>query len=85
LVTIRPEQGSVIVAITDDGPGMTREEQETLFRPFTRGTRSGTGSGLGLAITRSIVTAHGGTIEVVSAPGAGTTMSVSIPKRALHG
>jgi two-component system sensor histidine kinase KdpD len=84
LVTIRPEQGSVIVAITDDGPGMTREEQETLFRPFTRGTRSGTGSGLGLAITRSIVTAHGGTIEVVSAPGAGTTMSVSIPKRALH-
>ena len=84
LVTIRPEQGSVIVAITDDGPGMTREEQETLFRPFTRGTRSGTGSGLGLAITRSIVTAHGGTIDVVSAPGAGTTMSVSIPKRALH-
>ncbi len=84
LVTIRPEQGSVIVAITDDGPGMTREEQETLFRPFTRGTRSGSGSGLGLAITRSIVTAHGGSIEVVSAPGAGTTMSVSIPKRALH-
>jgi two-component system, OmpR family, sensor histidine kinase KdpD len=84
LVTIRHERGSVIVAVTDNGPGMTREEQETLFRPFTRGTRSGTGSGLGLAITRSIVTAHGGTIEVVSAPGAGTTMSVSIPKRALH-
>lgn len=85
IVTIRPEEGSVIVAITDVGPGMTREEQETLFRPFTRGSRSGTGSGLGLAITRSIVVAHGGTIEVVSSPGTGTTMSVSIPKRALHG
>jgi len=84
LVAIRPEEGSVIVAVTDHGPGMTREEQDKLFRPFTRGSRSGSGSGLGLAITRSIVTAHGGTIEVVSSPGTGTTMSVSIPKRALH-
>jgi two-component system sensor histidine kinase KdpD len=84
LVTLRPEKGSVIVAITDQGPGMTSEEQDKLFRPFTRGTRSGTGSGLGLAITRSIVHAHGGTIEVVSSPGSGTTMSVTIPRRALH-
>lgn len=85
MVTIRPEEGSVIVAVTDQGPGMTREEQDRLFRPFTRGSRSGTGSGLGLAITRSIVNAHGGNIDVVSSPGTGTTMSVSIPKRALHG
>ena len=85
LVTVRSEEGSVVVSITDEGPGMTREEQETLFKPFARGSRSGTGTGLGLAITRSIVTAHGGTIEVMSSPGAGTTMSVSIPKRALEG
>jgi two-component system sensor histidine kinase KdpD len=84
LVAIRPEEGSVIVAVTDHGPGMTREEQDKIFRPFARGSRSGSGSGLGLAITRSIVTAHGGTIEVVSSPGSGTTMSVSIPKRALN-
>ena len=84
LVTIRSEEGSVLVAVSDDGPGMTREEQDKLFRPFTRGPRSGSGSGLGLAITRSIVSAHGGSIEVVSSPGTGTTMSVSIPKRALH-
>lgn len=83
LVTMRPEAGSVIVAITDHGPGMTREEQEKLFRPFTRGSRSATGTGLGLAITRSIVTAHGGNIEVVSSPGTGTTMAVRIPRRAL--
>ncbi len=84
LVTIRPEEGSVIVAVTDHGPGMTREEQDKLFRPFTRGSRSGPGSGLGLAISRSIVNAHGGSIEVVSSPGTGTTMSVSIPRRAIH-
>jgi two-component system sensor histidine kinase KdpD len=84
LVTVRSEEGSVIVAVSDQGPGMTREEQDKLFRPFTRGPRSGSGSGLGLAITRSIVSAHGGSIEVVSSPGTGTTMSVSIPKRALH-
>ncbi|RPI20239.1 MAG: histidine kinase, partial [Actinobacteria bacterium] len=83
MVSIRPEAGAVVVAITDRGPGMTREEQEKLFRPFTRGVRSGPGTGLGLAITRSIVTAHGGSIEVVSSPGTGTTMSVRVPKRAL--
>ena len=84
LVTVRSEAGSVIVAVSDQGPGMSRDEQDKLFRPFARGPRSGSGSGLGLAITRSIVTAHGGSIEVVSSPGTGTTMSVSIPKRALH-
>lgn len=83
LATVHPHEGSVIVSVTDQGPGITPDEQEKLFRPFTRGTRSGSGSGLGLAITRSIVTAHGGTIEVISNPGSGTTMSVTIPRRPL--
>lgn len=83
LVTARPDNGSVVVAVIDQGPGIPREEQEELFRPFTRGSRSAGGTGLGLAITRSIVHAHGGTIDVVSSPGTGTTMSVRIPRRAL--
>jgi two-component system sensor histidine kinase KdpD len=83
-VTVRPEDGSVTVAVTDEGPGLTKDDQEMLFRPFTRGTRAGVGSGLGLAITRSIVTAHHGTIDVVSSPGSGTTMAVTIPRRPLH-
>lgn len=83
LATVRPGEGSVTLAVTDEGPGISREEQEKLFRPFSRGTRAGSGTGLGLAITRSIVTAHGGTIEVVSTPGSGTIMSASIPKRPL--
>jgi two-component system sensor histidine kinase KdpD len=83
-VSLRSEEGSVVISITDQGPGMTEEEQEKLFRPFTRGSRKGEGSGLGLAITRSIVQAHGGAIEVTSSPGSGTTMSVKIPRRALE-
>ena len=83
--SIRPEPGSVTVSISDQGPGMDQEEQEKLFLPFVRGARSGPGSGLGLAITRSIVTAHQGQIDVVSAPGSGTTMSVTIPRRAIDG
>jgi signal transduction histidine kinase len=84
LATVRRDEGSVTISVTDQGPGISPEEQEKLFRPFTRGTRAGSGSGLGLAITRSIVTAHGGTIEVVSSPGAGTTFSARIPSRPLN-
>jgi two-component system sensor histidine kinase KdpD len=83
LATVRAGEGSVTVAVTDQGPGISLDEQEQLFRPFSRGPRAGSGSGLGLAISRSIVTAHGGTIEVVSKAGSGTTMSVNIPKRPL--
>lgn len=85
LATVRPEDGSVTIAITDEGPGISDEDQEKMFRPFTRGSRSSGGAGLGLAITRSIVTAHRGTIDVVSSLGTGTTMSVTIPRRPLHG
>jgi two-component system sensor histidine kinase KdpD len=85
LASIRPSNGSVTISITDEGPGITPEEQERLFRPFARGGRSSSGAGLGLAITRSIVTAHRGTIEVVSSPVSGTTMSVTIPRRSLNG
>ena len=59
------------------------QEQEQLFQPFSRSGRAGSGSGLGLAISRSIVAAHGGTIDVVSKAGSGTTMSMTIPKRPL--
>ncbi len=81
--SIRPDAGHVTVSISDQGPGMDREEQEKLFLPFVRGARSGPGSGLGLAITRSIVTAHHGRIDVISTPGSGTTMSVTIPRHPL--
>jgi signal transduction histidine kinase len=57
---------------------MSREVREKLFQPFfTTKTR---GVGLGLAVTRRIVDAHGGSIEVDSAPGEGTTFVVALPQ-----
>ncbi|MEW6221614.1 MAG: ATP-binding protein [Thermodesulfobacteriota bacterium] len=74
-------QGTVEVAITDDGPGMTPEVQKNIFEPFfttkTGGDRKGTG--LGLAITYGLVKKLGGKIAVKSAIGIGTTFVVSFP------
>jgi len=62
--------------------GMTAAEVSKLFEPFFR-TRSAKdeniqGTGLGLTITRSIVEAHGGTIDVTSEPGTGTAFTISL-------
>lgn len=69
--------------VSDDGPGMPRDEVERLFTPFFRGAaaRESTqrGVGLGLSVTKSIVDAHGGEIRVSSAPGQGSTFSVRLP------
>ncbi|WP_423464161.1 sensor histidine kinase [Promicromonospora sp. MS192] len=79
---------AVRLTVTDDGPGIPAELRGTLFRRFTRGdtarNRAGGSTGLGLAIAESIVTAHGGRIDVRSAttgePGpAGTTFTVRLP------
>jgi signal transduction histidine kinase len=73
----------VCLAVQDTGIGMTEDEQGQLFTRFYRvnnpATRSVQGTGLGLAITRALVELHGGEITVESAPGAGTTFTVSLP------
>jgi signal transduction histidine kinase len=68
----------VVVTITDTGIGMTEEVKRHLFDPFftTKGPR---GTGLGLSVTYGIVTRHGGQIQVDSAPGAGTTFTLTFP------
>jgi signal transduction histidine kinase len=72
--------GRVEVAVTDHGAGIAREHQELIFEQFGRvaGTNR-PGSGLGLFISRSIAEAHGGTLEVASAPGEGATFTLSLP------
>ena len=57
---------------------MSAETRGRLFEPFHT-TKPGQGTGLGLYITRSIVEAHGGTIEVDSTEGVGTTVYVKLP------
>jgi two-component system OmpR family sensor kinase len=69
--------------VTDHGPGIPAADQEHVFTRFWRGDASRTrhtgGAGLGLAIVSSIVTAHGGSSDVISQVGQGTTIRVRLP------
>jgi two-component system sensor histidine kinase PilS (NtrC family) len=76
----RTEGGRVRVAFADTGQGMTPEQVERLFEPFSS-TRPG-GTGLGLSIAYQIVRDHGGTINVRSREGHGTTIIIELPRRA---
>ena len=78
---MRPRDGKewAVVAIRDSGIGISPKDVDRIFEPFytTRGTYGGTG--LGLSVTYGIVTDHGGTIEVESHPGEGSTFTVWLP------
>ncbi|OPX66765.1 MAG: hybrid sensory histidine kinase BarA [Methanoregulaceae archaeon PtaB.Bin056] len=73
----------VCVSVTDTGIGISRENQDKLFRPFTQIetgiSRQYEGTGLGLSISKRLVTLMGGTIWVESEPGRGSTFSFTIP------
>jgi signal transduction histidine kinase len=71
--------GSVSIEVQDDGPGITDEQRTRLFVPYFTTKKGGTG--LGLAIVQGIVSDHGGRVEVKSAPGAGTTVTLFLPAR----
>jgi signal transduction histidine kinase len=71
-----------LLAVTDHGIGMSAEDQRHLFEPFRRlGPSRGhiPGVGLGLSVVRRIVDAHGGRVEVESAPGRGSSFRVYLP------
>jgi signal transduction histidine kinase len=76
-VESRLRNGAVEVAFTDTGTGITPEGRKRLFSPFFT-TKPG-GTGLGLVVTFRIVQNHGGTIEVASEPGKGSTFLIRIP------
>jgi signal transduction histidine kinase len=75
--------GKVSVAITDQGPGLSAEDQKKLFRKFTRLSAKPTGgessNGLGLSIVKRLAEAMGGTVDCQSALGAGATFIVHLP------
>jgi signal transduction histidine kinase len=83
-VDVSATNGRVVIGVRDRGPGIPRDEHGMIFEKFGRAT-SGTGrsgTGLGLFIARSIAEAHGGTVEVRSVPGEGSTFTLALPAHA---
>ena len=83
-ITIRHNLDRVVLDIADNGCGMEQKDAEHIFERFyradaSRNRSSGGGSGLGLAITKSLIEAHGGTVVVDTAPGEGSTFTISLP------
>jgi signal transduction histidine kinase len=78
-ITTRADAGSVTVAVRDDGPGIPPDVIGRIFDPFFTTKDVGSGTGLGLAISHTVVAAHGGRIDVESAPGRGTTFCIVLP------
>ncbi|MBS7812039.1 XrtA/PEP-CTERM system histidine kinase PrsK [Roseococcus pinisoli] len=77
-VTLRQEEARLVLDITDRGPGMSAEfVRDTLFRPLSSG-RAG-GNGIGAWQARDLLRGAGGDIDVITAPGRGTTMRVTLP------
>ena len=72
--------GGVAIAVADDGVGIAPEDAARIFEPFYTTKGRGKGTGLGLAICRELATALGGRITVESAPGRGSTFTVTLPR-----
>ena len=74
---------SVLISVTDDGPGIPPHQVDHIFERFTRGdaglTQRVGGTGLGLAISKSLVELHGGKITVDSIVGRGSTFQIALP------
>jgi len=75
----RAEDRAVCIEIADDGPGIPKEQLSRIFTPFFTTKEVGKGMGLGLTITRQVIKQHGGTLDVDSTPGQGTTFTIRLP------
>ncbi len=73
----------VVVTVADTGIGLPPDEVDRVFERFHKGSTS-SGSGLGLTISRDLVEAHSGSIQMESAPGAGTVITIRLPSVLEH-
>ena len=81
-IRVVPVEDGYRVAVTDTGVGIPPSEKESIFEPFRRSssTRGAIpGVGLGLAVARKILVAHGGSLDVESEPGRGSTFYAKLP------
>jgi signal transduction histidine kinase len=79
-ISARLREGKCVVAISDDGPGISAEDLPHIFEPFYRGTssRREQGMGLGLSIVKTVVESHGWEVSAASEEGRGSTFAVTI-------
>lgn len=81
-VRVQREGSFAVLSVSDQGPGISREDLEVVFLPFGRGRsadQEAEGTGMGLYVVKQIVEAHGGRIEVDSELGRGTVFRVRLP------
>jgi len=70
---------AVLIEVSDSGVGIPEENISRIFEPFFTTKEIGKGTGLGLAVCYGILTEHGGSLDVQSTPGVGTTFTISLP------
>ena len=73
----------VVIAMSDTGPGIAKEDLSRIFDPFYTTKPVGTGTGLGLNVVYNVVNQHNGQIEVQSKVGQGTTFIIELPIESL--
>lgn len=78
-IRTKVREGEVVVEVADSGSGIPKEHLDMIFDPFFTTKPVGKGTGLGLSVSYGIVQQHGGTIEVASEEGKGSTFTVALP------
>src|SRR5688572_8944454 len=78
------ERGSLVLEVSDDGPGIPEERQGKVFDPFFTTKEVGQGTGLGLTVAYAIVQEHGGRIWLSSKPGQGCSFFIELPVSGQH-
>jgi CheY-like chemotaxis protein len=75
----QPKNERILIAISDNGPGISADIADKLFLPFVTDKQEEGGTGLGLSVTYGLVQAHGGDISFETRKGKGTTFTISMP------
>ncbi|MDT8991200.1 DUF4118 domain-containing protein [Curvibacter sp. APW13] len=79
-LSVGTDEGTLVVAVKDRGPGIPDDRLEAIFAPYARGDQSGQrGSGLGLAVCRAIAKVHGGTLTARRRGGGGSSFMLRLP------
>ncbi len=84
-IVSRKNGAHVVVEVSDNGAGIPAENVAKIFEPFFTTKEIGKGTGLGLAVCYGILTEHGGSLDVQSTVGVGTTFTISLPAIILDG